>query len=133
MSNFKKRKHITEHYKSGEAASAPLDDLPAFRTELKSLIAQYDLNADETGLYWKLEPTKSLSSGPLTGTKKPKDKITVMLACNATGTHKLPAVFIHRYKNPKCIRNDYQYGIIGIMHPGCNDRYFNRGLNALTS
>lgn len=109
MSNFKKRKHITEHYKSGEAASAPLDDLPAFRTELKSLIAQYDLhdvyNADETGLYWKLEPTKSLSSGPLTGTKKPKDKITVMLACNATGTHKLPAVFIHRYKNPKCIRN----------------------------
>ncbi|CAG8631824.1 4178_t:CDS:2, partial [Acaulospora morrowiae] len=109
LSNFKKRKQIKEHYKSGEAASAPLDDLPAFRTELKLLIAQYDLNdvynADETGLYWKLEPNKSLSSGPLIGTKKPKDRVTIMLACNVTGTHKLPAVFIHRYKNPKCIRN----------------------------
>lgn len=28
-----------------------------------------------------------------------------MLACNATGTHKLPAVFIYKYKNPHCIRN----------------------------
>jgi hypothetical protein len=107
--NFKKRKNIKEHYKSGEAASAPIDDLPTFRTELKSLIAQYDLNdvynADETALYWKLEPNKTLSRGPITGTKKPKDRVTIMLACNATGTHKLPAVFIHKYKNPKCIRN----------------------------
>ncbi|CAJ0627132.1 3388_t:CDS:2 [Entrophospora sp. SA101] len=59
-----------EHYKSGEVASAPIDDLPTFRAELKSLIAQYDLNdvynADETALYWKLEPSKSLSSGPIT-------------------------------------------------------------------
>ena len=62
-------------------------------------------NADGTGLYWTLEPNKSLSSGPLTGIKKPKDRVTVMLACNVTGTHKLPAVFIHRYKNPKCICN----------------------------
>ncbi|CAH1770181.1 634_t:CDS:2, partial [Entrophospora sp. SA101] len=57
---------ITEHYKVGEAASAPIDDLPEFRAELKSLIAEYDLNdvynADETALYWKLEPNKTLSS-----------------------------------------------------------------------
>jgi hypothetical protein len=109
LSNFKKRNNIKEHYKSGEAASAPLDNLPIFRTELRALISQYNLNdvynADETGLYWKLEPSKSLSNGPLIGTKKPKDRVTIMLACNVTGTHKLPVVFIHRYKNPKCIRN----------------------------
>ena len=29
--------------------------------------------------------------------KKPKDCITTMLVCNMTGTHKLPAVFIHKY------------------------------------
>ena len=28
-----------------------------------------------------------------------------MLACNLTGTHKLPAVFIHKYKTPRCILN----------------------------
>lgn len=62
-------------------------------------------NADETGLYWKLEPHKSLASGPLTGLKKPKDRITVMLACNIIGTHKLPPVFIYKFKNPRCIHN----------------------------
>ena len=62
-------------------------------------------NADETGLYWKLEPHKSLANGPLTGLKKSKDRITVMLACNVIGTHKLPPVFIYKYKNPRCIHN----------------------------
>ncbi|CAJ0629246.1 1021_t:CDS:2, partial [Entrophospora sp. SA101] len=80
ISNFKKRNNIKEHYKSGEAASAPISELPAFRTELQFIIAQYELsdvyNADETSLYWKLEPHKSLASGPLTGLKKPKDRIT---------------------------------------------------------
>ena len=83
--------------------------MPAYRTELQSLIAKYDLedvyNADETGLYWKLEPNKFLARNFVIGTKKPKDRITIMLACNATGTHKLPAVFIYKFKNPRCIRN----------------------------
>ena len=52
-----------------------------------------------------MEPNKSLASGPIVGTKKPKDRVTIMLACNATGSHKLPAVFIHKFKNQKCIRN----------------------------
>ena len=73
------------------------------------MIAEYDLNdiynADETTLYWKLEPNKSLANGPIVGTKKPKDRVTIMLTCNATGSHKLPAVFIHKFKNSRCIRN----------------------------
>jgi hypothetical protein len=76
---------------------------------LQSLIAKYDLedvyNADETALYWKLEPNKSLARNSVTGTKKSKDRITIMLACNATGTHKLPAVFIYKFKNSRFIRN----------------------------
>ena len=74
MANFKKRNNIKEYYKLGEAASAPINQLPEFRTELQSVISQYDLedvyNSDETGLYWKLEPHKSLASGPISGQKK---------------------------------------------------------------
>ena len=44
LSNFKKRKHITELYESGEAASVPLNDLSKFIAELKSIIAQYNLH-----------------------------------------------------------------------------------------
>jgi len=109
MSNFKKRNNIKQYRVTGEAGSAPIEDLPKYREELQSLIQQYSLedvyNADETALYWKLEPRKSLARGPVTGVKKPKDRITIMLACNLTGTHKLPAVFIHKYKTPRCILN----------------------------
>jgi len=46
-----------------------------------------------------------------------------MLACNATGTHKLPAVFIYKFKNPRCIRNidkrHFPSRIIGIIRRGC--------------
>ena len=28
-----------------------------------------------------------------------------MLCCNITGTHKLPPVFINKYKNPRCLHN----------------------------
>ena len=113
MSNFKKRNNIKQYRVTGEAGSAPIEDLPKYREELQSLISQYSLedvyNADETALYWKLEPRKSLARGPVTGVKKPKDRITIMLACNLTGTHKLPAVFL-------CC-------IIGIIQHGCNDLY----------
>ena len=94
---------------TGEASSVPVEDLPRYRQELQSLISQYNsedvYNADETALYWKLEPSKSLARGPVSGIKKPKDRITIMLACNLTGTHKLPAVFINKYKNPRRILN----------------------------
>ena|SRR5438128_10820706 len=101
MYNFKKRKNIKQYRVTGEAGSAPAEDLPKYRQELKSLISQYNsedvYNADETALYWKLEPSKTLARRPVTGIKKPKDRITIMLACNLTGPHKLPAVFIHKY------------------------------------
>jgi len=107
--NFKKRKSLKQYRVTGEAGSAPVEDLPRYRQELQSLISQYDLedvyNADETALYWKLKPSKTLARRRVTGTKKLKDRVTIMLACNLTGTHKLPAVFIHKYRNPHCIRN----------------------------
>ena len=66
MANFKKWNNIKAYYKLGEAASAPINGLPGFRTELQSVISQYDLedvyNVDKTGLYWKLEPHKPRAS-----------------------------------------------------------------------
>ncbi|CAG8641703.1 18591_t:CDS:1, partial [Acaulospora morrowiae] len=39
MANFKKRNNIKEYYKLGEAASAPIHQLPEFRTELQSVLS----------------------------------------------------------------------------------------------
>ena len=38
------------------------------------------------------------------GKKKPKDRITLMITCNATGDEKLPLVFIHKYETPRALR-----------------------------
>ena len=53
------------------------------------------------GLFWDLEPSKTLSTGPLPGTKKSKKRITILLTMNATGTVKLPPLFIHKHQTPR--------------------------------
>jgi hypothetical protein len=109
LDRFKKHYNIQQYTRCGEANSAPLDDLPQYRVELQDLLAGWDLNnvynCDETALYWRLEPSKTLARRPLSGTKRSKDRVTVLLACNATGTSKLVPVFIHKFKNPRCMQN----------------------------
>ena len=109
LDRFKKRYNVQQYTRCGEGNSAPLTDLDQHRRELHDVLARWDLeniyNCDETALYWKLEPSKTLARHPIAGTKKPKDRVTIMLACNATGTSKLTPIFIHKYKNPRCMQN----------------------------
>ncbi|CAB4413281.1 unnamed protein product [Rhizophagus irregularis] len=108
ISNFKKRHNMKEYVKWGEAASAPLETLNEERQKLREIIKDYDLNdvfnCDETGLYWDLEPSKTLARGPLSGKKKSKKRVTILLTCNATGTEKLTPFFIHTSKNPRALK-----------------------------
>ena len=39
------------------------------------------------------------------GTKKAKDRVTINACANASGTIKLPLLFIGKSKNPRCFRN----------------------------
>ncbi|GES77824.1 tigger transposable element-derived protein 6-like [Rhizophagus clarus] len=75
------------------------------REKLQELINNFDLenvfNYDETELYWELEPSKTLSTGPLSEIKKSKNRVTLLLTFNATGSVKLPALFIHKYQTPR--------------------------------
>ncbi|GET02448.1 tigger transposable element-derived protein 6-like [Rhizophagus clarus] len=65
ISNFKKCHNMKEYVKWGEAASTLLDILDEERQKLHEIIKDYDLNdifnCDETGLYWDLEPSKTLA------------------------------------------------------------------------
>ncbi|CAG8824382.1 29921_t:CDS:2 [Gigaspora margarita] len=109
LSRFKKQHHIKEYKCLGEGASAPLEDLLRFRSELQEIIKKYKpediYNADETALYWHIKPDKTLADGPVTRKKKAKDCVTVLLTCNATGDHKLPPLFIHKYKTSRALKN----------------------------
>ena len=45
-------------------------------------------NLDETALFYKLLPNKTLSDGPVEGKKICKDRLTVAVIVNATGTER---------------------------------------------
>ena len=65
-------------------------------------------NADETGLWWNLMPSKSVVRAGETHAKKFKqaiDKVTLLACYNASGTCKLPLVFTHKTAKPGCFKN----------------------------
>ncbi len=71
---FKLRNGLQKFLISGEANSAPIESLPEERMRLRALLAKYDeediYNADETGLYFRMEPNQTLSTGAVSGRKK---------------------------------------------------------------
>jgi hypothetical protein len=58
------------------------------------------LNMDETGLYWKLSPNRTLATKASNRSKKSKDRITLALTVNATGTNKWEPWLIGKSENP---------------------------------
>jgi hypothetical protein len=109
VDNFKKRHNLRQYHIHGEAASAPLEDLDTMRENLRQTLKDYSpediFNCDETGLFWKMKPSRTISNGQVSGTKQSKDRVMVLLTCNVTGTEKLAPLFIHKYENPRAIKN----------------------------
>jgi hypothetical protein len=106
---FKKRHGIRSYILHGESNSAPLDNLPEARSMLQDIISQYDLddvyNADETGIFYRLLPNRTLSTTQTSGTKKNKEQITILLACNSTGSHKIKPLVIGKAARPMTLRS----------------------------
>ncbi|ERE83889.1 tigger transposable element-derived protein 5 isoform X1 [Cricetulus griseus] len=72
-------------------------------------------NANVTGLYWRLLPEQAAtqgagnSSGPSGCTQRwPGDRVTVLLAANLTGSHKLKPLVIGRLPDPPSLRHHNQ-------------------------
>ncbi len=114
LHKFSLRHGIKSKALHGESLSADLSCIGDFQSELHSKIESegYTLNqifnADETGLWWRLMPSKSLvHSGEKRGAnfKKAKERVTLLGCANATGTCKLPLAFIHVSKKPRCFKN----------------------------
>ncbi|UYV83830.1 TIGD4 [Cordylochernes scorpioides] len=63
-------------------------------------------NADETGLFWRLLPDKTLhfKGETCTGGKASKERITILLCCNMDGSEKMQPLVIGKAKQPRCFR-----------------------------
>ncbi|GBO17835.1 Jerky -like [Araneus ventricosus] len=74
----------------------------------KSLFKEQICKVDETGLYYRMLPTKTLASrkeAAAPGYKRSKDRVTVSLCGNAAGMHKLPVMLIGKSVKPTAFKN----------------------------
>ncbi|KAL4126215.1 hypothetical protein QTP88_010441 [Uroleucon formosanum] len=81
-----------------------------WKQKISRLIAGYEAkdvyNADETGLFFRGIPTKSLvqKSESCSGGKKAKDRLTVLMCGSMAGEIRKPLV-IGKSKKPRCFKN----------------------------
>ena len=111
---FGQRHGIRQLTLQGEKLSADWLAAENFIASFEDIIenGQYTLNqifnCDETVLYYKLLPRKSLVSGmekSADGRKLQKERITINACSNASGSIKLPLFFIGKFKKPRCFKN----------------------------
>ena len=113
LKRFKNRHGIRALSVQVESQSAASESVNPFKEHLQELIEEKGLslnqlfNCDETGLYWKLMPNKTLVSSrekEAKGFKVPKDCVTIMPCANATGSINFPLLSIHKSLNPRCFK-----------------------------
>jgi hypothetical protein len=95
----------------GEAADVNSEVVTNWQTNIMPhLLGNYackDIyNADETGLFWRLLPDKTLhfKGETCTGGKASKERITILLCCNMDGSEKIQPFVIGKAKQPRCFR-----------------------------
>ena len=108
LHGFKKRHEISLRSIHGEGDSVTpevVDDGRRFVIEvlLKGGYSLKDIfNMDETGLFYRLQPDKTLATKPVKGTKKSKERITIGLCANADGSEKLKPIVVAKAARPRC-------------------------------
>lgn len=112
MTNFKKRNSITFKAVQGEEGSVNVGELTDWQTSvLRDELEKYEpkdvFNLDETGLFWKLQPNKTMAfkGERCTAGKKSKDRLTVVVGANTDGSEKLPLLVIGKSAKPRCFKN----------------------------
>ena len=52
-----------------------------------------------------MKSSRTISNSPVAGTKQSKDRVIILFTFNSTGTEKLYSLFIHKYENPRALKN----------------------------
>lgn len=120
IDRFKNRHGITYRTVNGEAASVDIATVDTWKNHVASLIEGYEprdvFNADEAGLFFRVQPAKTLSlkGEACHGGKCSKERLTVLLCCNSDGSEMMKPWVIGKFKNPRCLKN--------IRHLPCHYR-----------
>ena len=110
LDGFKKIHNISFKTVVGEAGLVDTKVIEDWFKILPDLIKGYDwseiFNADETALFFKALPNKTLyfSGVPCNSIKQIKERLSLLLAANWSGSEKLMPLVIGKSKNPRCFK-----------------------------
>lgn len=108
LEKFKKRHGIRGFYLHGEGGAVDESIVEEARKISKTLLSEYSLsdiyNMDETGLFYRMSPRRALATELRKGRKKQKERVTLALCSNASGSDKMAPLLIGKSKNPRCFR-----------------------------
>nr|XP_033812893.1 jerky protein-like [Geotrypetes seraphini] len=115
LDKFKKRYALKCLKICGEKLSADNEAAVSYIDEFASIVAgagnclspEQIYNADETALYWRYVPRKTLATADErapSGFKDMKDRVTILACSNAAGKHKLNLALIGKSRNPRCLK-----------------------------
>jgi hypothetical protein len=112
LQRFKKRYGIKSYVLHEEAGDANQEGIELAQRNLRLLLGGYSAevtyNQDETGIFWRQQPTRTLAVGKKAGLKKEKERVTASLMCNAAGTDKRPLFLIGKALRPRSFPKSFQ-------------------------
>ena len=113
IQRWKIRHNISSKVICGESASVSDDVVNDWKqATLPVILRQYSpsdiFNLDETGLFWKVTPQRTLAfkNDSCHGGKHSKFRISVLVGANMVG-EKLPLLVIGKSAHPRVFRNEY--------------------------
>lgn len=113
LDRWKKRYGIRQLNICGEKLSSNFQEMEQFKkkfqdfVETESLTGDQLFNCDETGLNFKMLPSKSLAArteAAAPGYKRSKERVTILACSNATANHKMDLAMIGKSKNPRAFK-----------------------------
>ncbi|XP_037348087.1 jerky protein homolog [Talpa occidentalis] len=111
---FKARHGIKKLDAAGERQAADHQAAERFCGFFRSLAAEHGLcpeqvyNADETGLFWRCLPSPGPDGAAGAGLRQSRDRLTVLMCANATGSHKIKPLVVGKGGGPRAFK--------GIQH-----------------
>lgn len=109
---FRGRHDLVFRSVCGEAKAVDAEACTVWRNDtLQDHLNRYApsdvFNADETALFFKLLPDKTITykGDVCAGGKRSKERVTVLIGANMTGTEKLPLFVIGKSQKPRCFKN----------------------------
>ncbi|CAF0763029.1 unnamed protein product, partial [Brachionus calyciflorus] len=108
-----KEKALSFHQKLRDQNAEIKEAFEASDGWIHKFLKRYDLssrdiyNCDETGLYYRLGPSRTIAakSEKCKGTKKDKSRLTILFVTNASGDVKLKPFVIGTSARPRCMKN----------------------------